>query len=105
MLLLLSVVAPFESEEFDEPEGFVAVVESVESEVSDEPEASPALVGSEGTEPDLVLEAELVVIDEFPLKHEVLGTVSISLLMTIPSSFVSISRCLIMSVCVPAARL
>ena len=38
MLLLLSLVAPFESEEFDEPAGFVAIVEVEESEVSDEPD-------------------------------------------------------------------
>jgi hypothetical protein len=50
MLLLLSVVAPFEAEVFDEPGGFVVVVESVESEVLDEPEASPASVEIEGEE-------------------------------------------------------
>jgi hypothetical protein len=87
MLLLLSVVAPFEAEVFDEPEGFLAVVESVD------------------TVAELVLTDELVVVDELPLKMEVFGAEEEFMVMTTQSILVPSSLCLMVRVCFPFARL
>ena len=63
MLLLLSVVAPFESEECDEPVGFVAIVESEEPELSDEPDGSPGFAELEAVEVSDVPEGSLGMIE------------------------------------------
>jgi len=65
-----------------------------------------ALTDSVGdAEVELVLDDELVVVDELPLKIEVLGAEEEFMVMTTQSSLVPSSLCLMVRVCFPVARL